>query len=54
MVPDYGADERMEEAIAECVVYGKMGGLDEVMLRDIAHDNDVDLKELKEKIEWDL
>lgn len=43
----------MNDAIAECNVYGKMGALNEEILNDIAHDNDVNINELKRAIEWD-
>ena len=43
----------MNDAIAECKVYGKIGALDEQTLRDIAYDNDVSLRELRQAIGWD-
>lgn len=41
-------DKAMQDAIAECLVYNRMGGLDESVIADIAHDHGVDEKELSD------
>lgn len=40
--------EALEKALEECRVYNTMGGLDEAVMADIAHDFKVDLIKLRD------
>lgn len=42
----------LDDAIGEAKAYNRMGGLDENVLNDIAHDNDVTPGDLLEGLEW--
>jgi hypothetical protein len=44
-------DKQIEEALAECHTYNRMGALDETVMRDIAHDNGVSFEMLKNAYE---
>jgi hypothetical protein len=35
------------EAVDECIGYQRMGGLDDTVIRDVAHDHDVEFDQLK-------
>ena len=41
----------MKQALMECHLYNRMGGLDDELMQDIAHDYDVDFEELKRLFE---
>lgn len=44
--------DTLEDAVAEAKTYNRMGGLDEQVLRDIAHDYNVDVGDILEELEW--
>lgn len=42
----------LADAVGEAKAYNRMGGLDENVLRDIAHDYDVDMGDILEELGW--
>lgn len=44
--------EDLQDAVGEAKAYNRMGGLDKAMLEDIAHDFDVDPKDILEELGW--
>lgn len=42
----------LEQAVLESLAYNRMGGLDENVLNDIAHDFNVDPKDILEELGW--
>lgn len=42
---------KLKDALAECETYAKIGGLNEDMIADIAHDHKVNFEELKKAVE---
>lgn len=43
--------DTLEDAVNEAKAYNRMGGLDDQVLLDIAHDYDVDISKLKKAME---
>lgn len=42
---------KLKDALAECETYAKIGGLNEDMIADIAHDHKVNFEKLKKAVE---
>jgi len=42
----------LSDAVGEAKAYNRMGALDEQVLRDIAHDYDVDMGDILEELGW--
>lgn len=42
----------LDDAVGEALAYNRMGGLDEAVLKDIAHDHGVDYRDILEELEW--
>lgn len=45
--------ERLEEAVAECDAYIRMGALNDAMIADIAHDHELTVAALRCALGWD-
>ncbi len=42
----------LADAVGEAIAYNRMGGLDENVLKDIAHDYEVDYRDILEELGW--
>ena len=44
--------EDLRDTVGEATAYNRMGGLDKAVLEDIAHDYEVDPKDILEGLGW--